>query len=476
MANLQRILLRTARQARRLSGLSAASFLLLAGCATDRVSPSAPSPEVASQPTTPTAAQASPQTDSQRSAPAYPNPMPVEAAIQRATVASIQIKALQAAVAVAKQRKSAATDFEDPEAIVAWGNVDDILDSPGNNQNADNARRVGGRFYFPNPFLMLPRVSARKADLQAAQADLRAARWLVECDVRRLFAEIQYLSEDTVVTVELVHQYDEILKDARARAGQGAATAFDVVSAVEHQLRTQNDLDQTRHRLQLAQRELAALLDLPSASPQLTTNAPPASPLGESAITVVTMQRAALQHRGDLAALHWRSLAARSAYREARNARIPWLKDVEALEHNPASDWWMKITVDVPLFSWTKNHAEDVQLAQSELADVNEANGTQLVCREIRDAVAEVEERLRQQRRNESEVAPLIAEMRQTLQLLKRTPNLMPSQVAATEAQILESARLELESRWLYQLAQLNLERALGEPLRVALQAGEGKL
>ena len=476
MVNLQRILLRTARPARRLTGLYAASLLLLAGCATARVSASAPSPEVASQPTTPAAAQARPQSDSQQSAPVNPGSMTVEAAIQRAIAASMQIKALQAAVAVAKQRKSAATDIEDPEAVVAWGNVDDMVDGSGSTQSADSARRVGGRFYLPNPFQVVPRVSARKADLQAAQADLQAARWLVECDVRRLFAEIQYLTEDTALTVELVHQNDEILKDARARAGHGAATAFDVVSAVEHQLRTENDLDQTRHRLQLAQRELSALLDLPSASPQLTTNAPPASPLAESAMLVGTMQRAALQHRGDVAALHWRSLAARSAYREARNARIPSFKEVEAVHREPDSEWWMAIMINVPLFSWTKNHAENVQLAQSELAEVNEANGTQLVCREIRDAVAEVEERLRQQRRSQSEVAPLIAEMRQTLQLLKRTPSLMPSQVAETEAQILESLRLQQESRWLYQLAQLNLERVLGEPLSLALQAGEGKM
>jgi predicted aminopeptidase len=115
-------------------------------------------------------------------------------------------------------------------------------------------------------------------------------------------------------------------------------------------------------------------------------------------------------------------------------------------------------------------------MAQSNLAEVNEANGTQLVCREIRDAVNEIEERFRQQKRNQSEVAPLIAEMRQTLQLLKQTPNLTPYQVAATEAEIIESVRLELGSRWLYHLAQLNLERVLGEPLCVALHDGEGKM
>jgi hypothetical protein len=45
----------------------------------------------------------------------------------------------------------------------------------------------------------------------------------------------------------------------------------------------------------------------------------------------------------------------------------------------------------------------------------------------------------------------------------------MPLQVATIEAQILESARLELDSRWQYHLALLNLERAVGEPLSAAL-------
>ena len=129
----------------------------------------------------------------------------------------------------------------------------------------------------------------------------------------------------------------------------------------------------------------------------------------------------------------------------------------------------------MPVFSWAKNHAADALQAQYSLADVNATNGMQLVRREIRDAVEEADERHRQQRRNQSEIAPLIAEMRQTLELLKRTPNLMPAQVATTEAQIIESLRLDLGSRWGYQLALLNLERAVGVNLSVALQAGEGE-
>jgi hypothetical protein len=127
--------------------------------------------------------------------------------------------------------------------------------------------------------------------------------------------------------------------------------------------------------------------------------------------------------------------------------------------------------VTVPLFSWTKNHKESVLLAQSNLASVNETNGLQLMRRELRDAVDEVADRTRLEARNQNEVAPMIRGMQETLQILKRTPNLVASQVTATEAQILETRRLELAARWQYQLALLNLERALGRPLSEAADA-----
>jgi hypothetical protein len=169
-------------------------------------------------------------------------------------------------------------------------------------------------------------------------------------------------------------------------------------------------------------------------------------------------------------------LAARSAYQEARNVRIPWLKQVTAVHRDPASEWWVGIEVNVPLFSWTINKADTVPLAESKLAEVNEANQMQVVRHEIRDAVNELEAQRSRQKRDQDEVAPLLAEMRQTLELLKRTPNVMPSQVAETEAQITGSLRLDLESRWLYQLAQLNLERVVGAPLSVALNIENGKM
>jgi hypothetical protein len=87
------------------------------------------------------------------------------------------------------------------------------------------------------------------------------------------------------------------------------------------------------------------------------------------------------------------------------------------------------------------------------------------VVNELRVALDEVDECRRQQARYDNDVAPVIAEMRRTLATLKGVPDAMPDQVAATELQIVESARLDSGARWRYRLALLNLERALGAPL-----------
>ena len=431
--------------------LAVAVSFLVVGCATPDLPPL---PQAAT--TTPASASTPPLQPALAA-----SPITVEEAIQRAKHASPQLHALQAAVTVARQRKSAATDFEEPEARAAWGTIDDEFNNPADSQAQ---WRLGARVYVPNPFLMSPRVSARAAELFAAKADLQAAQWSLECDVRRLFGELNFLREDIILAEDLLRQDNEILKDARARAEWDAGTASDVVAAAQKQLQTLNNLDLTRHQYQLAQRDLAGLLDLPPSSLQIATNALEYPSISKSALKLDPLQELAIRSRGDVLALRWRMEAAKYAYREARNLRIPWIKEITGWNRNPSDEWWLSAAVTIPVFSWTKNHAQDVLLAQCNLAGTNEINGVQLLRRELRDALDELEERHLQQARNQTEMVPLLAEMRKTVQVLKQTPSLMPSQVAATEAQFLESSRLELASRWRYHLALLNLERVMGEP------------
>jgi outer membrane protein TolC len=401
--------------------------------------------------------------------------MTVEQAVALAATANPQIKALRAAVEVAQQRRAAATDFEDPEAFGGWGDTLEEFDTTSKPSKGNNESRVGGRINLPNPFLMAPRVRARSAEVMAAKADLQSALWLAECDVRRLFAELNYLEADLALAGTLAHDYSELLADVRRRTQEGAATAAEVLSAAQRQIEAGQNLEQARHRYQVAQRDLAGMLDLPPAVVNAGTNALTHLSFPESAFQMEALQAQALSCRGDVAALRWRTVAAGFEYREARNARIPWFKEITAGNREPSDQWWITVGLTVPVFTWTKNHAIDVLHAQSTLAAINETNGVQLVRRELRNALDELEERRREQVRNQNQVTPLLAEMQQTLQLLKATPNLMRTQVTSAEAQIHEAARLEMAAGWQYQLALLNLERVLGEPLAELLRIPDKK-
>ena len=177
----------------------------------------------------------------------------------------------------------------------------------------------------------------------------------------------------------------------------------------------------------------------------------------------------AARSRWDLAALRWRAQAATSTYHEIRNGRLPWIKEVDAgywdISLDNSEKYWIGFAMDIPIFSWTKNHAADAALAKARLASVNETNNFKLIRQELHDALDEWDQTWQRVNRHETSVNPLITTMRQTLATLKNTPNIMPEQVAAAELQLVETLRFELITRWQYELALFNLERTLGAPL-----------
>jgi outer membrane protein TolC len=573
---------------------------LLSGCTTSNPPawPSPASPPAAGGP------EQSVLTPPRSEAPAAP--LTVDAAIQRALVSNSQIAALRAAVTVAEQRKRAATDITDPEFQFTWweNSVDglrqrwgtqetvtassssqtsidsrtttgstfgpdgllestslEVLNTTNRTSSSSRSRetrasvttgstteetdgyRLGVRLFVPNPWLLVPRVSARKAEIQAAEADLHAAEWLIACDVRRYFAELNYLTNDLALATDLVNFQGEILKAVKARTEHGAATAFDVLTAARQQLQVRNALDLIRQRRKLALRGLAALLNVSSDSLQIdaTRSTPPLLPSG---ISVDEIEMLALQRRADVVACHWRVLAAEAAYRESRNVRLPWIKEIDAsyraahgdtwgsdvttdtghdsgtsrststadsrgqqietepngdvtttpeqrldqgqsvtrsrstrIEHSgtwiadeaDAEEWQVGFAIDVPIFSWLKNHAADAMLAEYKLASVRETEGLRLASREVRDAADELEESRRQEAYYATDVEPVIAEMRKALATMESTPNVMPDQLASAKVQVADSARLQLQSRYRYDLAAIALERALGTPLAEAM-------
>ena len=393
-------------------------------------------------------------------------PLTVDQALQRALVSDAQIASLQAAVEVAHEQRRAATDFADPEVK----GQSRTANQSGNTSFDELANsRISVEVPVPNPWLMVPHVDARDAAYQAAKADLQAATWLLKCQVRQLFAQLDFLTNDLAFSTELLRWNGEVLTAVQARAQQGAATASDLMTATRQNVQAQNDFEQTTRAYQTARQQLAALLDIAPDAFELASNRPAIPSLPASGLNFQNALATAIASRADLTALGWRAQAALSSFHEVRNQKIPWIKDVEAGYVDDSTknsdNYWVGLAVVVPIFSWTKNHASDAAFAQAQLAAIQATNGFRQIRLELRDALNELDQTWRQQTRFETSVSPLITTMRQTLDTLKNTPNVMPEQVAAGELQLVETLRLDLDTRWQYQLALFNLERTLGAPL-----------
>lgn len=459
-------------------------------------------------------------------------PLTAEAAIRRALAVSPRIAALQASVTVARQRRRAATDITDPELQFSWADgatdevrrrasiqephtssssadqtasgPDSVLSQDGQNEqtstigntteNADEGR-LGVRLFVPNPWLVMPRIAAGDAEIEAARSDLRNAEWQLACDVRRLVAEIGYGSNRVALAQELVDLDGVVLKTVRSRADQGAATAAALLAATRRHLQLAGKLDQVRQENRLAHRELAALLNVPPEALRVDAASlvpPPASAPDSSS---ARLDQIAAQRRADVTALHWRVLAARCAYREARNVRYPWIKEIVAgyrsgdssttgadyssrisrgsvtgsgswiADESDTTEWQVGVVIDVPVFSWLHNHADAARLAECGLAEALETEGIRLVESQVRDALDEMAESRRQAAEYGEKMHPLLAEMQATLKLLEGSPSVMPDETAEARMQVLEVRGIKLESERRLALAWIALERAVGMSL-----------
>ena len=85
-----------------------------------------------------------------------------------------------------------------------------------------------------------------------------------------------------------------------------------------------------------------------------------------------------------------------AAYHEIPNEKLPWIKEVTAgyMDNsiNNSDKYWIGLAMDIPIFSWSKNHAADAALAKAKLASVDETNGLKLIRQELHEAMDELDQ------------------------------------------------------------------------------------
>jgi len=356
------------------------------------------------------------------------------------------------------------------------------------------AYSVGLRFYLPNPWTRRAQSDAGAAAIYAAIADVLQARWLVKHNVQRIYAELDYLEQDLEVINELVEVYASARAVTDELYREGVATPRDQMTTRSRYLAALGDRDETLRRAEEARRKLAALVAVPAAQLEIERYESAFTPDKLSMQVIGSLARQAFEHRRDLAALHWRHVAAKAEHRAAKAERRPWFRFLqgsygqsdstmtrrmtatdlntlgvpqgveEIITHDDGSeDEWSvgtAIILPFPGFSDLPN----LKLAELNRAQLRESKARHRVQQEISDVVASVQSLAKSRARHEAEVVPLIEEMERDLETIKHA-EIDPTDMARIRERILDSKRVRLESDLEHQLAIIELEEVLGLPL-----------
>ncbi len=182
--------------------------------------------------------------------------------------------------------------------------------------------RLGLRFFPPNPWLMRAGMSEARARLAAANADLQAAEWRVECAIGRIVSEIHALREERKIALQLETLREDVSRDVDALLRRQQTTITDELDNRQRLLRAKEeviDLDRS-----IAQ-QLDQLVLLCGVTPDMEH-----TPVGEMKLDLPEdelrmLEDSILESRQDILAAYWRHQESLAALRGAKARRIPWI-------------------------------------------------------------------------------------------------------------------------------------------------------
>ncbi len=469
-----------------LSTLAGIVILFFSGCSTTPPAPADPAP-ISGENNLETHAVK----QNQPAPPAVTGPIDLDTAIKRAITYSDDVTILRATSEVANQQKFAARGIQDPELRISQDNgnssrtrtYSDIYVPPSTSTGTSDGNVAGIRFSPPNPWEFSARVSGANADYYAAIADVRHQEWLISIEVRRLFAEIQYLENDIQLIDQLVGVYKDLQDVLNQSINQGQATMQDVATASRRYLRmlsVRNDVIRSyeeSHRL---------LADITAISPehlQLVFDSNTLTSAG-TALNKDVCEQEAMQNRADLSAAFWRTESARQICRAERKAKMPWLTFVQfsyasgsqlentseidvptgimstSRDDTDSDEWRVDMGISIPILSWL-NHDIEASDAEYNLTKTEETMLLKKIHREIDNSLSAMKSIKESQSLYQQEISPVIEQMQDVLEKVEAN-SLEPDEAARIKEEIIETQRLQIKADYEYALAVLKLESVLG--------------
>lgn len=418
-----------------------------------------------------------------------PADLSVDAAVRFALAHNPELAVLRAAAEVAWADSRAAGDLVGPELRAGFGKehmpaeVPDWIDRArnitsgsyrpleGRDPSSDAlSRSVALRFSPPNPWTRKACRSAAAALAWEADANLRAESGRVASEVRRLFEDLQQARQAEIILDRSVAIRQEQMRSLEARLSGGQAMSLDVMAATRRYLDAAAERAQMAASRDLALRQIAGLMGVPSSALLPGFQLPVASlvPAPSALPDVKILQEQALRQRADLEAGYWQWRAALASLAESRTLEWPWISFIQGtvgVTDDGSSDlteheWRMDLGITLPLFAaWhgtTAARAAKVRQCEEQLRAIQ--NRIRLEVGSAAEAVRQAADRLRES----GAATASVDRMRRLLTEMSARPDVSAITVADLKELIARSEYTMLAPQAEYRKALVSLEQALG--------------
>ena len=378
-----------------------------------------------------------------------------------------RLTTLRAAVEMARIASRASTAPANPEFRGSYqqnGSEDDLTGATEDTEEMGVALRL-----FPQrPWETRAKSIEGDAGLQVALAGLHGAEFIVRQDVRLKFAELAHRDRD-IESLQRVVEGRQARYDAlKTAAGEGQATAVDVLGA---------GLDYSDALVRLGESESArrrasrALSTMIGAGPTTELKVRATDLKRKSRVAdfdPAYLEQYALEHRMDLRAAEWQTRMAWAGWKKALAERIPWFSYIQAgygeeVGGNSES-WSAQFGIELPIFT-DPGSGHQVMAAALAQARAFEAEVRADVADDVTDAIELLKEVDEEFRRFERDMAPLMKELESSLKTAREAQSLSVDTAAQIEVRLAEAERARLQADDRREQALIALEAALGSEL-----------
>jgi outer membrane protein TolC len=419
--------------------------------------PAAPAPAPA-----PGAAPASPPRPG--AAPADGGPvLSEEQAVAQALVRNPDLRAFRRKRQIAEGRVLIAKAIENPsiklEAVhlETWDN-----DGPG--------LGIGLQWKPPQPVVRAAKVRLAEAHVREVQQEILEHEWELAAKVRAAYAGVVELEEQRQILAGAITRRQRIVELVTKRIQVGASTRLDLSLATLQLAQLEQEYETIEAQRLVALDTLAALLG--AAEVGVATPAAPGAVTPAALPNLHALEEQALGTRPALRAAKARYEAREQAVRREYAERWPWfrLDSAPRYRYMPSSghyrnDFYVALELTVPVFNWNTG---GIKVAEAERAEERDKMAALLakIRRDIVSARARLEVERAALQRFRERVLPALAEHQRLLQLAIRGGQVDLVALMASEEVVVKHQRAHAQLQLRYRKAWLELERAVGGPVR----------